>query len=56
MSSQAIAAYAEAARLLNDEPSAENALQKLENSDIYRLFYRLLRLCLKLFEGTAITY
>lgn len=36
MSSHAIAAYAEAARLLNDEPSAENALQKLEKSDIYR--------------------
>ena len=35
MSSQAIAAYAEAARLLNDEPSAEDALQKLEKSDLY---------------------
>jgi pimeloyl-ACP methyl ester carboxylesterase len=36
MSSQAIAAYAEAARLLKDEPSPEGALQKLEKSDIYR--------------------
>ena len=36
MSSQAIAAYAEAARLLKDEPSPESALQKLEKSDIYR--------------------
>ena len=36
MSSQAIAAYAKAARLLKDEPSPEGALQKLEKSDIYR--------------------
>jgi len=36
MSSLAIAAYAEAVRLLKDEPSPESALQKLEKSDIYR--------------------
>src|SRR5258708_3113173 len=36
MSSQAIAAYAEAVRFLKDEPSPESALQKLEKSDIYR--------------------
>jgi pimeloyl-ACP methyl ester carboxylesterase len=36
MSSQAIAAYTEVARLLKDEPSPLSALQKLERSDIYR--------------------
>jgi pimeloyl-ACP methyl ester carboxylesterase len=36
MSAPAIAAYAEAVRLLKDEPSPESALQKLEKSDIYR--------------------
>jgi pimeloyl-ACP methyl ester carboxylesterase len=36
MSSQAIAAYAEVVRLLRNEPSPESALQKLEESDIYR--------------------
>jgi pimeloyl-ACP methyl ester carboxylesterase len=36
MSSQAIAAYAEAARLLKDELSPESALEKLEKSDLYR--------------------
>ena len=36
MSTQAVAAYAEAVRLLKNEPSPESALQKLEDSDIYR--------------------
>ncbi|HYY29964.1 MAG TPA: alpha/beta hydrolase [Chthoniobacterales bacterium] len=36
MSSQAVAAYAEAARLLKEEVSPASALQKLEKSDIYR--------------------
>ena len=36
MSSQAIAAYAEVVRLLKAEASPECALQKLEESDIYR--------------------
>jgi pimeloyl-ACP methyl ester carboxylesterase len=36
MSSQAVAAYAEVVRLLRNEPSPESALQKLEESDIYR--------------------
>jgi pimeloyl-ACP methyl ester carboxylesterase len=36
MSAPAIAAYAEVVRLLNEEPSAGNALQRLEKSDIYR--------------------
>jgi pimeloyl-ACP methyl ester carboxylesterase len=36
MSSQAIAAYAEVVKLLRNEPSPESALQKLEESDIFR--------------------
>ena len=36
MSSAAVAAYTEAARLLQEESSAQSALQKLEISDIYR--------------------
>jgi pimeloyl-ACP methyl ester carboxylesterase len=36
MSSTAVAAYTEAARLLQEESSAQSALQKLEISDIYR--------------------
>jgi pimeloyl-ACP methyl ester carboxylesterase len=37
MSATAVAAYHEVVKLLRDEPSPESALQKLENSDIYRV-------------------
>jgi pimeloyl-ACP methyl ester carboxylesterase len=36
MSAQAVAAYAEAARLLQAEPSPQRALRKLEKSNIYQ--------------------
>jgi pimeloyl-ACP methyl ester carboxylesterase len=36
MCATAIAAYAEAVKYLEEEPSPESALQKLENSEIYR--------------------
>ena len=36
MSATAIAAYTEAVKYLKEEPSPERALQKLENSDVYR--------------------
>ena len=37
MSTAAVAAYAEAAQLLEDSPSAESAFQQLQTSGIYRL-------------------
>jgi pimeloyl-ACP methyl ester carboxylesterase len=37
MSATAVAAYHEVVKLLRDEPSPESALQKLANSDIYRV-------------------
>jgi pimeloyl-ACP methyl ester carboxylesterase len=41
MCATAIAAYTEAVKCLKEEPSPESALQKLENSDIYRAVVRL---------------
>jgi pimeloyl-ACP methyl ester carboxylesterase len=41
MCATAIAAYTEAVKCLKEQPSPESALQKLENSDIYRAVLRL---------------